>query len=99
MNDISNKFDATPVDYNKVASQILTLKPRALTPPQFEDVITLIEWMHGEVVAQHNANTKRAAELNEQAAALEKREREVAIRARTLNVATKFKSPRRYFWR
>lgn len=99
MNDISQKFDATPVDYNKVAQQVLALKPRALTPPQFEDVLALIEWMHGEVVTQHNANMKRAAELDLQAQELTKREREVAIRARTVNVAAGFKSPKRYFWR
>lgn len=98
--DAVKAFDATPVNYTQIAKQIELLQPRALTPDQYEDVVKLIEWMQQEVTKQHHLVIKQAEALKLRELELVKRERDVAIRTRTVHAAAGIATPRRsYFWR
>ncbi len=87
-NPASAFVDAQSVDYAAVAKTVAGIKPRALTPPQFEDVVSLIEWMQSECVAMHEFNAKRTVELDAREKALVQREKDLQVRMRTVNVAS-----------
>ncbi len=88
-----------PVTYEVIASQVKAMKPSALTPSQFDDVVVLIEYMRDEAVKAHDANDLAAKSLAEREAAVTKREREVAIRGRVIEAAIKVRGPRKWFGR
>lgn len=70
------------VDYTRVAAHIRELQPRTLTPGQYEDVITLLEYMRDELV-------KREQALSEATLVIEDREREVAQREKDVSIRSK----------
>lgn len=93
MDNIATAFvDTQAVDYAAVAKTVVNMKPRALTPPQFEDVLTLLEWMQQECVRMHEHNEQRAAHLAEREQQIIAREKELRIRARTIDVASMTKT-------
>lgn len=86
--------DPASTDYASIARTVIGLKPRALTPPQYEDVVTLIEWMQAECVHMHEFNEQRSKQLDEQNLRLNDRvlqitarEKELRVRARTIDTA------------
>lgn len=79
--------DTPKVDYAAVAKTVAGIQPRALTPPQYEDVVSLIEWMQSECVAMHKFNEARTAELEQREIAVAQREKDARVRARVINVA------------
>lgn len=70
------------VDYTRVAAHIRTMEPRALRPDQYEDVITLLEYMRDELI-------QRQTELEASTLLIEKRERDVAQREKDVNIRAK----------
>jgi hypothetical protein len=104
-NVVSDAFgeDRPAVTYNHIADQVRTMKPRALTPSQFDDVVVLIEWMQGEALKAHQRNETQSKELSAREAAVAKRERDVGIRQRAIVAAIRAKGVmaplRRYFGR
>ncbi len=80
-------IDKQPVDYSSVAKIVANIQPRALTENQYEDVITLIEWMKEQCVASHTANIQHAKELDIRALEIERREKELRARSRAVGVA------------
>jgi hypothetical protein len=100
MNNPANAFtDTKSVDYAAVVATVQGIKPRALTPGQYDDVIKLIEWMQEQCVTLHGINEQRVKVLDTREKSLEARERDVAIRQRALNVAEAMRKVSRYFGR
>lgn len=86
--------------YEHIAQQVREMKPRALTPAQFDDVFVVIEYMRDEAVRLHDQNQKWHAELVEKERALTKRERDVGIRMRAVEASIRTRAVsrlRRYF--
>ena len=79
--------DTPKVDYAAVAKTVAGIQPRALTPPQYEDVVVLIEWMQSECVRMHEFNEQRSKQLDERSAQITAREKELRVRARTIDTA------------
>lgn len=79
--------DPASTDYASIARTVLGMKPRALTPPQYEDVVVLIEWMQSECVRMHEFNEQRSKQLDERSAQIIAREKELRVRARTIDTA------------
>jgi len=79
--------DLEIVDYARIASQIRALEPRALTPDQLSDVLLVMEWMKQELISRDETITKRQVELDQKETALRERERNVVLRARTVDLA------------
>ena len=79
--------DPASTDYASVAKTVIGMKPRALTPPQYEDVVVLIEWMQSECVRMHEFNEQRSKQLDERSAQITAREKELRVRARTIDTA------------
>ena len=75
--------DPVSTDYASVARTVIGMKPRALTPPQYEDVVVLIEWMQSECVRMHEFNEQRSKQLDERSAQITAREKELRVRPRT----------------
>lgn len=67
------------------------LKPRALSPSQYDDVVVLIEYMRDEVVRAADASEKslrdRETKVAERERLVAQQERDVALRRRTLDAA------------
>lgn len=86
------------VDYTRVAAHIRDMQPRALSPGQHEDVITLLEYMRDELVKRH-------ADLEASTLLIEERERKVATREKDAALLVKAagaavtlrKKPRRWW--
>jgi len=85
------------VDYSRVAAHIRSLEPKTLDPSQYDDVITLLEYMRDELV-------QREAELNAKTLIIEKRERDVVqrekdvtLRGKAIDAAVKFGAKRRWW--
>ena len=91
--------DPVSTDYASIAKTIIGLKPRALTPPQYEDVVVLIEWMQAECVRMHELNEQRSQRLDERSLQIAEREKELRIRARTINTAAMTQSAGSKFMR
>lgn len=92
--------DDTPeVTYDHIAAQVRAMKPRALAPSQYDDVVVLIEFMRDAVLKLADRNTQDAKELAMREAAVAKRERDVALRQRTHDAATRTRGLARYFRR
>lgn len=70
------------VDYTRVAAHIRDMHPRALRPDQYEDVITLLEYMRDELI-------QRETELQATTLLIEQREREVAQREKDVSIRAK----------
>lgn len=70
------------VDYTRVAAHIREMQPRALRPDQYEDVITLLEYMRDELI-------QRETELQAQTLLIEERERKVAEREKDVGIRGK----------
>lgn len=70
------------VDYSRVAAHIRTLEPKLLEASQYEDVITLLEYMRDELV-------QRDADLLAKTLVIEKRERDVAQREKDVTLRGK----------
>lgn len=79
--------DPASTDYASVARTVIGMKPRALTPPQYEDVVVLIEWMQSECVRMHEFNEQRSKQLDERSAQITAREKELRVRARIIDTA------------
>jgi hypothetical protein len=83
------------VDFAGMASQVRALKPRALTPEQFPDVVLCLEWMHGEIVQQLVELEARKEQLDQREQVVAERERQAAIRGRVFGAAQAMNIPRR----
>lgn len=70
------------VDYTRVAAHIREMQPRALRPEQYEDVITLLEYMRDELI-------QRQTELEASTLLIEQRERDVAQREKDVSIRSK----------
>ena len=91
--------DPVSTDYASVAKTVIGMKPRALTPPQYEDVVVLIEWMQYECVRMHEFNEQRSKQLDERSAQITAREKELRVRARTIDTAVMTQSASNKFMR
>lgn len=91
--------DPVSTDYASVARTVIGMKPRALTPPQYEDVVVLIEWMQSECVRMHEFNEQRSKQLDERSAQITAREKELRVRARTIDTAVMTQSASNKFMR
>lgn len=83
------------VDYSRVAAQVRVLNSRALTPAQYDDVVTLLEWMQKSLVQQDDALTARTRAVEQLEAELNRREKELNLRARVVNAAAGIRKPPR----
>jgi hypothetical protein len=83
------------VDFAGMATQVRALKPRALTPEQFPDVVLCLEWMHGEILQQLAELDARREKLDQREAVVAEREHQAAIRGRVFGAAQAMKLPRR----
>lgn len=86
------------VDYTRVAAHIRDLQPRALTPGQYEDVITLLEYMRDELIQRETELKANTLLIEERERKLVQREKDVAIRAKALDAAETFKRKQRQWW-
>jgi hypothetical protein len=92
--------DATNVTFETVAAQVKALKPRALTPTQHDDVITLIEYLQDETVRRYDALTRKGNELAEREAAIAAAERAMKVKGRVVEAIVKGREGRGWtFWR
>lgn len=94
--------NAPTVDFAAIVQQISEIKPRALTPAQYEDVVVLIEYMRDEVVKAQRAVQERNAMLDARERDLEQREKQVSIKMRAAVAGIKTRATlgqrmRRYF--
>jgi hypothetical protein len=98
---ISAVFGQDPPDvtYDTIAAQVRDMKPRALRPTQFDDVVTLIEWLRDEALKIHEHNAKASEVLHARELAVTRRERDVGIRQRVHEAATRSRALLRYFKR
>lgn len=81
--------DTSPVSYKFVADQVRAMKPNNMTADNADDVLTLMEYMRDQLLAEHDIQIKRADELERREAEVAVRERNVAIRLRVAEVAAK----------
>lgn len=86
-----------PVDYTRVAAHIRSMEPRALTPAQHEDVITLLEYMRDQLIERDASVETRTKQVAAREAAVALRERELAIRSKAVHAAAKL-VPARVTW-
>ena len=85
------------VDYTRVAAHIRDLQPRALTPGQYEDVITLLEYMRDELIQRETELTAKTLVMEESERDLVQREKDVAIRGKAVAAVVSV-APRRTWW-
>ena len=76
----------SPVTFGTIADAIRNMKPRELPESAFADVLTMMEYMQGELVARHDAQEKEATRLADLRADLDSREKALAIRQRTVTM-------------
>lgn len=94
--------DAPAMDLSSIVKQIEGLKPRALMPAQYDDVVTLIEYVRDEALKLYASAKELGAELDAREKDLVRRERDVETRSRALLAAIKTRETipqrvRRYF--
>jgi hypothetical protein len=86
--------------YAAIAETVRNIKPRALTRDQTDDVLTLLEYMHAECLAQHDGNIAMLKRLDERERELQRREREAALKHRAAMAVLKAAKPGwRNLWR
>jgi N-acetyl-beta-hexosaminidase len=82
--------------YKSIADTVRAIKPRALTPDQHADVLTLMEFMQEQCTKQHDLNIAYAAALAEREQELSRREQHVELKHRlALSVIATSKTARR----
>lgn len=86
------------VDYTRVAAHIRDMQPRALEPGQYEDVITLLEYMRDELIQQQNDLAAKTLVIEERERKVAQREKDVTIRGRAVSAVATVVKPRRT-WR
>jgi hypothetical protein len=91
--------DKPAVTYDGIAAQVKSMQPRALTATQFDDVVVLIEFMRDQAVKIHDQNQIRSKGLDDREKAVAKRERDVSMRQRVHQAATRSRGLLRYFGR
>lgn len=90
MTEVASSFQEH--NYHSIAATVRNMRPRSIPVTQYEDVITLLEWMQERCVEQHDANAKRAEELDRREQELLAREKDLAIRMRAVSAAAKVKT-------
>lgn len=85
------------VDYTRVAAHIREMQPRALTPGQYDDVITLLEYMRDELIQRETELHAKTLLIEERERNVVQREKDVAIRSKTVTAAASI-APRRTWW-
>jgi hypothetical protein len=83
--------------YKSIVAQIEQLKVRALAPTDYEDVITLIEYVRNEALKLHQANEIASQTLKEREAAVSRREHDVKLRSRAVEAAIAVKPRKRRY--
>jgi len=79
--------DKPAVNYDSIAAQVRAVNAHSLAPSQYDDVVTLIEWMRDEAVKMHDQNKATSEALAARERDVAKRERDVGIRSRALDAA------------
>lgn len=85
------------VDYTRVAAHIREMQPRQLEPGQYEDVITLLEYMRDELVQRETELTAKTLIIEKRERDVAQRERDADIKRRALDVVSRM-APRRKWW-
>lgn len=98
ISDTSEAFSSTAgVTLKTLVKQIEGTKIKALKPSEYEDVLTILDYLKAEALKAHKVNEARTRELDTREQDLAKRERDVAIRQRA--VASVIGTPvKRRFW-
>jgi len=82
--DTTHAFATRPT-LKSIVAQIQSVDVRALAPHEYEDVVTLIEYVRAEALKAHQASDQAGAKLAEREKLVTKREQDVAIRSRVVN--------------
>jgi len=83
---------AGAINYRSIAAQVAAMKTSAMAPSEYDDVVTLIEFMRDQAIALHELNLKAAEILADREHQVTKREHDCALRARVLDAAMKSNS-------
>ena len=97
---VSAAFDVPSEDdptYNTIASRIVALKPRALTPVQVPDIIIMVEYMRDVAIEKHDANIVFKKALDQREKDLVKREHDVAIKFLAVEAALRTRGPKKWW--
>lgn len=93
--------EVSETTYSTIAQQVRDMRPSALTPDKFDDVITIIEYMRDQALKIHERNEQQATQLAERELNVTRREREIETKARAVKAAINSQSIaarlRRYF--
>lgn len=86
------------VDYTRVAAHIREMQPRALSPGQYEDVITLLEYMRDELIQRQTELEASTLLIEERERKVAQREKDVAIRGKAVDAAASL-GKKRAWWK
>ena len=79
-----------------IVAQIKATDPRALSPEDYEDVVTLLEYIRDETLKNHERVEEASKKLAERERDVTKRERDLAIRQRAVMAAAAIQPRRRW---
>jgi hypothetical protein len=83
-----------------IAAQVRAIKPSALTPQSYDDVLTLIEYLHAEIVKRQDELTRRSNELEAKAKQIADLERSLKLKHRAVDQIVKQNEGKGWtFWR
>ena len=95
-------FGKDGVTFADVVQFVKNMDAKKLDVTDFDDIINILTYMRDQQITLHEALTQRGKELDEKAAALDKRENEVRIRMAAaeliLNKNVPIQPKRRSIW-